>query len=175
MSVHHPGQVPASGRAGCSSLTPFVCGGVGVAGCGHGTVDDSSGDGVAGVVVCAGGGDDDAEDVTVAVDKGAAGVAAADDAANDDGILLVATFAPDVGSLPSVDVADAGAVETALAWKHALESKNAPSCLILSRQNLPPMQRTLEQTVNALAVTSEKRDPFTAGHQERVSRLAERW
>jgi transketolase len=37
------------------------------------------------------------------------------------------------------------AVETALAWQCALDSENAPSCLILSRQNLPPQKRTLEQ------------------------------
>lgn len=41
------------------------------------------------------------------------------------------------------------------------------------RRSLDHLRRTLEQTVNALAVTSEKRDPFTAGHQQRVSRLAE--
>lgn len=41
------------------------------------------------------------------------------------------------------------------------------------RHSLDHMRRTLEQTVNALAVTSEKRDPFTAGHQQRVSQLAE--
>ena len=32
-------------------------------------------------------------------------------------------------------------VETAYAWKHALESKNLPTALILSRQNLPPQNR----------------------------------
>jgi PAS domain S-box-containing protein/putative nucleotidyltransferase with HDIG domain len=40
------------------------------------------------------------------------------------------------------------------------------------RQSLDNHRRALEQTVIALTVTSEKRDPFTAGHQERVSRLA---
>lgn len=34
------------------------------------------------------------------------------------------------------------------------------------------LESTLEETVNALAMTSEKRDPYTAGHQERVSQLA---
>ncbi len=37
------------------------------------------------------------------------------------------------------------AVETALAWKSAVESENAPTCLILSRQSLPPQKRNLEQ------------------------------
>ena len=32
-------------------------------------------------------------------------------------------------------------VETAYAWKHALESKDLPTALILSRQNLPPQNR----------------------------------
>lgn len=33
-------------------------------------------------------------------------------------------------------------------------------------------RRILEQTVGALAATSERRDPYTAGHQRRVSQLA---
>ena len=37
------------------------------------------------------------------------------------------------------------AVETVIAWKNAVESENAPTCLILSRQNLPLQKRTLEQ------------------------------
>ena len=40
------------------------------------------------------------------------------------------------------------------------------------RESVVGLRRTLEETVNALTVTSETRDPFTAGHQERVSRLA---
>lgn len=40
------------------------------------------------------------------------------------------------------------------------------------RETLANLRKTVEQTVNALAVTSEKRDPYTAGHQQRVSRLA---
>lgn len=39
-------------------------------------------------------------------------------------------------------------------------------------QNLANLRDTLEATVEALAVTAEKRDPYTAGHQQRVSRLA---
>lgn len=37
------------------------------------------------------------------------------------------------------------AAETTVALQCAVESENAPSCLILSRQNLPPQQRTPEQ------------------------------
>lgn len=40
------------------------------------------------------------------------------------------------------------------------------------RESVSQLRLALEATVNALTVTSEKRDPFTAGHQERVSRLA---
>ncbi|WP_428569464.1 MAG: HD domain-containing phosphohydrolase [Solidesulfovibrio sp. DCME] len=40
------------------------------------------------------------------------------------------------------------------------------------RRSLANLRRTMEETVNALTVTSETRDPFTAGHQQRVSRLA---
>ncbi len=34
------------------------------------------------------------------------------------------------------------------------------------------LRRTLEGTVNALAATAEKKDPYTAGHQKRVAQLA---
>jgi len=41
-------------------------------------------------------------------------------------------------------------VESAVAWKHAVESKHNPSALIFSRQNLPHQQRTSVQ-VDAIA------------------------
>jgi transketolase len=37
------------------------------------------------------------------------------------------------------------AVETAVAWKAAIKRKDGPTCLILSRQNLPHQPRTVEQ------------------------------
>jgi putative nucleotidyltransferase with HDIG domain len=40
------------------------------------------------------------------------------------------------------------------------------------KENLNRLKRTLEETVNALAVTAEKKDPYTAGHQRRVVKLA---
>lgn len=40
------------------------------------------------------------------------------------------------------------------------------------KQGLQKLQRTLEGTVLALAIVAEKRDPYTAGHQQRVAELA---
>jgi transketolase len=39
-------------------------------------------------------------------------------------------------------------VETAVAWKAAVERRNGPSCLIFSRQNLPHQQRDAAQLAN---------------------------
>ncbi|MEW5706767.1 MAG: HD domain-containing phosphohydrolase [Actinomycetota bacterium] len=40
------------------------------------------------------------------------------------------------------------------------------------KRSLKKLQRTFEGTVLALASTAEKRDPYTAGHQQRVAKLA---
>lgn len=40
------------------------------------------------------------------------------------------------------------------------------------RSTVGKLRQTVEATVQALVVTSEKRDPYTAGHQHRVSKLA---
>ena len=40
------------------------------------------------------------------------------------------------------------------------------------KRSLEKVRRTLTGTVNALAVTVEMRDPYTAGHQQRVTQLA---
>lgn len=40
------------------------------------------------------------------------------------------------------------------------------------RESQGQYRRMLEQTIQAIAITIEKRDPYTAGHQARVSRLA---
>ncbi len=42
----------------------------------------------------------------------------------------------------------ADTVESAVAWKHAIERSDGPSCLIFSRQNLPFLDRTKEQADN---------------------------
>ena len=40
------------------------------------------------------------------------------------------------------------------------------------KQSLQKVRRTLNGTVSALAITVEMRDPYTAGHQQRVTQLA---
>ena len=40
------------------------------------------------------------------------------------------------------------AVETAVAWKYAIENKTGPTCLLFSRQGLPHMERNEEQLAN---------------------------
>ncbi|BBD07307.1 HD domain-containing phosphohydrolase [Desulfovibrio ferrophilus] len=40
------------------------------------------------------------------------------------------------------------------------------------RHTVAKLRQTVEATVQALVVTSEKRDPYTAGHQQRVAQLA---
>jgi len=40
------------------------------------------------------------------------------------------------------------------------------------KKSLHKAKQALEETVRALVLTAEKRDPYTAGHQERVSQLA---
>ncbi|WP_245754653.1 transketolase [Candidatus Accumulibacter aalborgensis] len=48
--------------------------------------------------------------------------------------------------IPGLDVwRPADAMETAVAWTAALERRDGPSCLLLSRQNLPALQRSAEQ------------------------------
>lgn len=42
----------------------------------------------------------------------------------------------------------------------------------INKKNFEMLRKTLEGTVNALSATAEKRDPYTAGHQQRVTQLA---
>jgi transketolase len=53
---------------------------------------------------------------------------------------------PTLRMIPNMDVwRPCDAVETAVAWKEAIEKKDGPSCLIFSRQNLAHQNRTDEQ------------------------------
>lgn len=54
----------------------------------------------------------------------------------------------------------------------ALDISQRKSAEQQRKLNLARTRRILEQTVGALAATSERRDPYTAGHQRRVSQLA---
>ncbi len=54
----------------------------------------------------------------------------------------------------------------------ALDISQRKSAERQRRLNLARTRRILEETVEALAATSERRDPYTAGHQRRVSQLA---
>lgn len=62
-------------------------------------------------------------------------------------------------------------------YRDITASKETRRALIESRkgisENLEKMFRTWEQTIEVLAAASETRDPYTAGHQRRVSALAE--
>lgn len=40
------------------------------------------------------------------------------------------------------------------------------------RQTSEKLRRAMEGTINAVALTTELRDPYTAGHQHRVAQLA---
>jgi len=55
------------------------------------------------------------------------------------------------------------AIEIAL-YKHKMEEE--------LKRNFEKLQRAMEETIHALALTAERRDPYTASHQQRVTRLA---
>jgi putative nucleotidyltransferase with HDIG domain/PAS domain S-box-containing protein len=57
----------------------------------------------------------------------------------------------------------------ALVFRDVSERRKTEEAL---KQSVCNLRRTLEETVKALAVTAEKRDPYTAGHQQRVAKLA---
>ena len=56
-----------------------------------------------------------------------------------------------------------------LVLRDVTERKRAESAL---EQSVCQLKTALEDAVKALAATSEKRDPYTAGHQQRVAQLA---
>ncbi len=57
-------------------------------------------------------------------------------------------------------------------WKGEPATLNLASDITESREASDRLRRSLEGTIQALALTTEMRDPYTAGHQERVTRLA---
>jgi len=79
--------------------------------------------------------------------------------------------APFYGSVSAVAVTDArgnvryydGIIEDITERKKAEEKL---------RMNHEKLQKIIDATVNALASTTEKRDPYTAGHRQRVTQLA---
>ncbi len=64
---------------------------------------------------------------------------------------------------------DGATLGTVLVIRDVSERRNAEMEI---KKQVRQLKLTLKQTVNALAITSEKRDPYTAGHQQRVTQLA---
>lgn len=64
---------------------------------------------------------------------------------------------------------------TALRMRKAREQAESARAASESRQQVMAgrLERSLKGTIQAIAVTIEKRDPYTAGHQERVAMLAD--
>lgn len=73
---------------------------------------------------------------------------------------------PALRAMPNVcDLRPADATETAVAWKVALDRKDGPTCLMLSRQNLPVLDRTDLASAEGLAKGAYvlwQRDPAKA-------------
>jgi len=71
-----------------------------------------------------------------------------------------------------------GSIFPALISAEETEILGAPAIIMTTRditaqkENEERLSRTLNQTIAAIAHTIEKRDPYTAGHQQRVSELA---
>ena len=91
--------------------------------------------------------------------------------ATDDAVLLLGNDREVPLELFATPILDEKRILTGmvLAFRDISGRKRAEETL---KQNVQNLRRTLDETVNALAVASEKRDPYTAGHQQRVSKLA---
>jgi len=57
-------------------------------------------------------------------------------------------------------------------WQGEPATLNLASDITESREASDRLRKSLEGTIKAVALTTEMRDPYTAGHQERVTRLA---
>ncbi len=62
-----------------------------------------------------------------------------------------------------------GLLGRVLVLRDATQRKRAEAAM---RESMAELRATFRQTVRALASMAEKRDPYTAGHQQRVGRLA---
>ena len=57
-------------------------------------------------------------------------------------------------------------------WKRKIDSGEAPVAAVLNKTSTQKLDTVGLETVKALATMAEMRDPYTAGHQRRVSELA---
>ena len=92
------------------------------------------------------------------------------------GLLLVQSDDLTEEDIPAIT---AFAYQMAAAWRKVLLLQHLKSSLTEVeraqeelQQSFVKLQRTLEGTVNVLVSTVEMRDPYTAGHQRRVTQLA---
>jgi transketolase len=68
--------------------------------------------------------------------------------------------------IPNIDVwRPCDALETAAAWTAAIERRDGPSCLLLSRQNLPAQQRSVQAVAGVRRGGYVLRDPSSARPQ----------
>jgi len=76
---------------------------------------------------------------------------------------------PIAASLAPIISEEGETIGDVIVFRDATESKRAEQAL---KDSVKELRRTLQETVNALTLMSEKRDPYTAGHQQRVATLA---
>ncbi len=95
------------------------------------------------------------------------------------GLLTIDHREPGVYDKGRVEMAQAFASQVAIAIENARLYQEAQQELAQReqaeeglRQSLERLQRALEGTVNVLVSTIEMKDPYTAGHQRRVTQLA---
>lgn len=83
-----------------------------------------------------------------------------------------------VANLEAVFRMKGGGVRSGLMSASVIDLNGVPHIINITRditdrkESIEKLRRTLEATVQAMAVTVESRDPYTAGHQRRVADLA---